>query len=192
MPVTVRTVTWCTIWRIHHVTQQVSSSAGRSKIKDFPSLFFLETTATVVEHHDGHRTPKLTWHSIVSLMNKRISLLFVFNNFPIFSGTDGEKTAPSTTSVASMHHPHISPGHSPSLPGLLSRSVALKIPQGGDMSAVTELTFPAYAAALCAGHCSARPAACMLKWRAFLTALSAGSFGCWIRLCRSSPIFYLF
>lgn len=76
--------------------QQVSSSAGRSRIKDFLSLFFLETTAAAVEYHDGHQTLELTWHSVVSLMNKRISLLFVFNNFPNFSGTNGEKTTPST------------------------------------------------------------------------------------------------
>lgn len=42
VPPTVRTLSWCTIWRMHRVTQQATSSPGRARRKDFPSSIFPE------------------------------------------------------------------------------------------------------------------------------------------------------
>lgn len=125
---------------MHHVTQQASSSPGRARRKDFPSCIILENTAGAVKHHEGHQTPKLTWHSVASLMNERISLLLCFTTAPPPSQEQmGKNPVSSTTSVAFVCHPQISPGCSP-LPGLPPHSVALPVPQGRDISAVTELT----------------------------------------------------
>lgn len=140
MPVTVRAMSWCRIWRLHCATQQVTSSPGRARRKHFPSSIFLKKDfAAGKQSWEGHQTPRLPWQSAASLMDEG-SLCLVLHFFvclfvclttaPLFQEQRG-KTIFQHNQCRFGVPPRISPGHSPPLPDLLHTVWPLQCPGEG-------------------------------------------------------------
>lgn len=146
----------CIVW------QEAASSPSRRK--DFPSPIFLKK-AFAATKQSTVRDTKYPFYSGSLLLHWWMRDLFalfcsvLFNNCSTFSGAEG-KTQFLVQPV--QVNPEISPGHSPSLPGLL-HTVCPFPGEGTSLQWQKWLVISALCS-LCAGHCSAHPAAGTWTW----------------------------